>query len=326
MTGAIPGTSSQAVLVNPENFTRAESDLYFAGTVRNGGFGKFDHTREPAPLDKQTVIRLNRDTLYSAGVFDLDAGDVTITLPEAGRRFMSMQVIDEDQYTYGVFYDPGPVTLSREAVGTRYVIVAVRTLVDPNDPADMAEAHALQDAISAKQASAGRFEIPVWDKASQDKVRGALLVLATTMPDTNRMYGRRGEVDPVRFLIGAANGWGANPPRDALYLNVVPRENDGKTVYRLTAKDVPVAGFWSVSVYNADGYFEPNSLNAYTLNNITAAKDADGSITIQFGGCDGGAPNCLPISAGWNYMVRLYRPSPSILDGSWRFPEAAPVA
>ncbi|MFG1285374.1 DUF1254 domain-containing protein, partial [Xanthobacter autotrophicus] len=75
------------------------SDLYFAGIVKNGGFGKFDHTREPAPIDKQTVIRLNRDTLYSSAVFDLDAGPVTITLPEAGSRFMSMQVFDEDQYT-----------------------------------------------------------------------------------------------------------------------------------------------------------------------------------------------------------------------------------
>ena len=36
--------------------------------------------------------------------------------------------------------------------------------------------------------------------------------------------------------------------------------------------------------------------------------NADGSIDIQFGGCEGGVPNCLPIVKGWNYMVRLYRP------------------
>ena len=38
------------------------------------------------------MIRLNRDTLYSSAVFDLDAGPVTITLPDAGKRFMSMLV------------------------------------------------------------------------------------------------------------------------------------------------------------------------------------------------------------------------------------------
>lgn len=48
-------------------FARAESDLYFSGIVRNGSFGKQDHTREPVPIDKQTIIRINRDTLYSSG-------------------------------------------------------------------------------------------------------------------------------------------------------------------------------------------------------------------------------------------------------------------
>lgn len=65
---------SACIPVTPDSFVRAESDMYFSGIVKNGGFGKFDHTRDPAPLDKQTVIRLNRDTLYSAAVFDLDAG------------------------------------------------------------------------------------------------------------------------------------------------------------------------------------------------------------------------------------------------------------
>ena len=71
--------------------------------------------------------------------------------------------------------------------------------------------------------------------------------------------------------------------------------------------------------------FEPNKENAYTLNNITAKKSGDGSVAIQFGGCDGKTPNCLPITKGWNYMVRLYRPRKEILDGTWKFPEAQPV-
>ena len=64
----------------------------------------------------------------------------------------------------------------------------------------------------------------------------------------------------------------------------------------------------SVCVYNAKGYFESNEQNAYSINNLTAKKGEDGSVTIQFGGCNGKTPNCLPIPPGWNYMVRLYRP------------------
>lgn len=311
--------------VTPENFTRAESDLYFANVVLNGGFGRFDHTREPAPLDKQTVIRLNRDTLYSSAVFDLDAALVTITLPDGGDRFVSLQIIDEDQYTHGVYYDAGEYRLTREEIGTRYVVAAVRTLVNPSDLEDVAAALAVQDAISATQANKGVFEIPNWDQDSQNKVRAALLQLASTLPETSRMYGTRDEVDPVRFLIGAAQGWGANPPEEALYLNVVPAKNDGETVYRMKVGEVPVMGFWSITVYNAEGYFEPNEYDAYSLNNITATKDADGSVQVQFGGCDGVIPNCLPVMAGWNYMVRLYRPDAAVLNGSWTFPEARAV-
>jgi hypothetical protein len=318
--------AGNTVPVTPDNFVRAESDLYFGAVVKNGGFGKFDHTRDPAPLDKQTVIRLNRDTLYSAAVFDLDAGAVTLTLPDPGKRFVSAQIIDEDQYTHGVFYGGGTHHLSREEIGTRYVVVAVRTLVDPSDPKDMDTVHAFQDAIRVSQPGGpGKFEIPAWDAASQKKVRDALLVLASTLPDTNRMYGRKEDVDPVRFLVGAASGWGANPPKEALYLNRFPEKNDGHTVYRLRVGQVPVDGFWSISIYNAEGYYLQNALNSYNLNNITAHKNADGTIDVQFGGCDGNVPNCLPIMPGWNYMVRLYRPHAKILDGKWKFPEAQPA-
>jgi hypothetical protein len=102
--------------------------MYFGGVVKNGGFGKFDHTRDPAPLDKQTVIWLNRDTLYSAAVFDLDAGPVIVTLPDSGKRFMPLQMIDEDQYTLAVHYGGGIFKLDKKDIGTRYVVAAVRIL------------------------------------------------------------------------------------------------------------------------------------------------------------------------------------------------------
>ena len=88
---------------------------------------------------------------------------------------------------------------------------------------------------------------------------------------------------------------------------------------------MPVDGFWSISLYNAEGYFQKNDLNAYSLNNITSKKNPDGTVTIQFGGCDGKTPNCLPIMKGWNYTVRLYRARPEVLSGKWKFPEAQAV-
>ena len=106
----------------------------------------------------------------------------------------------------------------------------------------------------------------------------------------------------------------------------VPVTVDRSTVYKLNAPgNVPVDGFWSISLYNGEGYFQKNDTNAYSLNNITAKKGADGSVAVQFGGCDGKIVNCLPIMNGWNYTVRLYRPRAEILNGTWKFPEAKAV-
>ncbi|MDH4981060.1 DUF1254 domain-containing protein [Hyphomicrobium sp. D-2] len=323
---ALPLTASLALAdkipVTTDNFVRAESDRFMGGIVNNGAFGKWDHTREPSPMDKQTVIRLNRDTLYSAQVLDLDAGPVTITLPDTDGRFISLQIISEDHYTPHVYYEPGDHTITREDVGTRYALAGVRILVNPDNADDVGAVHALQDKLAVKQDASGTFEVPDWDEASQAKVRASLLTLSGMLPDTRGMFGAKGAVDPVRHLLGAAHAWGGNPEKDALYLNVVPEKNDGDTVYSMTVGDVPVDGFWSVTVYDADGYFEPNASNAYSLNNITAKKGDDGKVTIQFGGCTDETVNCLPTPKGWNYMVRLYRPSASVLDGSWKFPVA----
>ncbi len=176
MTATAVAPRAQSVAVTADNFTRAESDTYFSNIVKQaGGIGTFFHRREVEPVDKQIVIRANRDTLYSAAIFDLDAGPVTITLPEAGKRFRSLIVISEDQYTPAVVYSAGRYTYAKEQIGTRYLMLALRTLVDPNDPKDLQQAHALQDATKVEQPGGqGRFEVPNWDPASHKRsVSGA---------------------------------------------------------------------------------------------------------------------------------------------------------
>lgn len=319
------GADAAKMPVTADTFVRAESDTYIGGLAKAaGGLGKLFHHREPASVDDHSVIRLNRDTLYSYAVFDLDAGPVTFTLPDPGTRFMSLMSVSQDHYAMTV-YGAGEHRFDKDMVGTRYAMIGTRILVDSNDPKDIAAVHALQDGIKISQDATGTLDLPQWDPASLKKVHDAVLVLASTITNFDMAFGTKAEVDPIRHLIGAAAGWGGNPDKDARYLNVTPEKNDGKTVYKLTVKDVPVDGFWSVSVYNAEGFYDKNKYNAYSLNNITAKKNADGSITAQFGGCDGKIANCLPIVKDWNYTVRLYRPRAEILDGSWSFPEPEPA-
>jgi hypothetical protein len=311
--------------VTVENYNRAQTDVNFAGVVKAGGFGKFQHGRELAPPVQQGIVRPNRDTLYSFAILDLDAGPATVTLPDAGNRFMGMQVVNQDQYTKATYYGAGSHMLTKAMVGTRYAIVVVRFLVDFSSKSDVGQVHSLQDEVRLSQEHTGAFEVPNWDQASLKKVQSALLLLGTTISDTRRMFGAgEDEVDPVKHLIGSAMLWGGFPEKDGLYLPTTPEQNDGSTIYQLKVTDVPVDGFWSLTVYNSAGYLQPNPTNTYSVNSISAKKGPDGEVAVQFGGCDGQLVNCIPITPGWNYTVRLFRPRQKILDGKWRFPLARP--
>ncbi len=203
------GASAATVAVTVQNFTRAESDMYFARMVSAGAFGKLVHDRAPVAIDRQDVIRMNRDTLYSKGVFDLDAGPVTVMLPDTGKRFMSLLVINEDHYTQPVVYAPGRHTYTRKEVGTRYMVTVVRTLADPNDPADIRTANAAQDRIQVQQGAPGRFEIPNWDAAARDELRQAVLFLAMNSGVSTRgtvRCARAGRPDPAPAVHGRRLG------------------------------------------------------------------------------------------------------------------------
>ncbi|MEE4382600.1 MAG: DUF1254 domain-containing protein [Pseudomonadales bacterium] len=321
---ATSATADQRVTV--DNFARAETDRTMTDYVALGAFGMFYHIRKPTPIDAQDVVRMNLDTLYSFGVFDLSS-PVTITLPDSGERFMSALIINQDHSMLPVEYAPREFTITHEQMGTRYVIVILRTFMDSLDPDDVAAANTLQDRVKVSQAERGEFDVPAWDKASLLRIRGALAVLASTVSDTSNMFGDKNRIDRLDHLMGTAAGWGGNPKEAAMYFQLSPARNDGDTAYSVTLDDVPLKGngFWSITVYGEDNYMKANDLGVNALNNVTAERNADGTITINAGGCDDGRINCIPITPGWNYVARTYLPGEEILSGKWVFPEMQPV-
>ena len=311
--------------VTVENFVRAETDHMIRSQMDmyGIGFGKFAHVRDPITPENQAVIRMNQDTLYSGLMLDLSE-PAAVTLPETGGRYQSMLVINQDHYLFSEA-KPGTYQLTEEMVGTRFAFVAFRTFADVSNPDDIKEAHAAQDAITVSGGGSGPFEAPDWDLESLGVARKALSDIAVLGFDASYAFGSKEQTRPIDHLVGAAAGWGGLPRNAASYIVDGVDANDGKTLHAVTVKDVPVDAFWSITVYNADGYLEPNDLNVNSYNNISATPSADGAYTIHFGGCEDGRINCIPISPGWNYSIRLYEPQEAILDGSWTFPAIEPV-
>jgi hypothetical protein len=318
----VTGQSFAAEPVNVDNFKRAETHFYMQNRADAGCFAKLCHERAPKPADQQDVVRLNRDTLYSSGVYDLSS-PVTVVLPEPKGRFQSLLLINEDHYNPVVAYGPSTITLTQESVGTRYAFLAFRTFMDPNSPKDIAAAHKLQDQIIVRQDVPGTLALTEWDAAQRDELRDMLKAVAKYGGGPEGRFGTPETTTPVKHLIGTAAGWGGNPGEAAVYLSTYPARNDGSVPHVLRLRDIPVDAFWSVTVYNAKGFYEaPES--AASVNSVTAKREKDGTAVIHFSG-DARAPNYLRIMPGWNYVVRLYRPRQEVIDGSWTLPAAEPV-
>ncbi len=306
-----------SVRVSTDNFVRAETARMFDGTLQRSELNEWWHLRGPVPLDAQSVIRMNRDTLYSSAIVDISKG-ATVTLPDVGDRYISVMVINEDHYINRILTEPGNHHLGVDEFETPYVAVTARTFVDPGDANDVAAVNAAQDEMRIDAASAAAYSHPDYDVATLDETRDALLTLSQGLPDTHRMFGAASDVDPIRHLIGTAFGWGGLPETEAFY--VFESEPRPAGHQRITFRDVPVDSFWSFTVYDRNGYFGANPYDSYSLNSVTSHPDPDGSVTIDLAPTDDGYRNFLYVMDGWNYAIRFYRSRPAILDGSWEPP------
>ncbi len=318
------GGSAQPRIVTRETYCRAETDRSFSNTLlMTGGINRWFHFRQVTPLDNQTVVRMNKDTLYSAAVVDTEKG-ATITVPEMpDGRYCSVMLIDNDHYSAGVIYTAGTHPLPQD---TKYLGVLARMqLVRPDDPADVAFVNSLQDRFVVQAGSADPFPALTWDLASLDELRArynAEFAEFDQYPDG--WMGRRGEADENIRHVGCAGAWGLLPNRDAVYINFnggLPSHPCHVATYQVPENDA----FWSLTVYGADGFMK--STDNY-LNASNTTMNPDGTFTVHFGSEEacGDVPNRLDAPEGWNFLMRVYRPGSSVLNGTYALPDHLPCS
>jgi hypothetical protein len=262
---------------------------------------------EEFDLNNQTVVRMNQDTVYSGAVLNVSEG-ASITLPETDGRYMSAMVVQNDHYIDQVFKTPGKHEIKAD---TDFVMVALRTRINMNDPADKEKVRALQEATKIFSKATKPHVMPNYDMEQLIGLRDKLAAEAAEFGSLNNMQGERGTVDERMHLLGTAAGWGLLPDANARYLSY--GQKDGQGCYNATYKVPPFndGGFFSITMYDADGWmFSDRAI----LNEYNIEFNKDGTFDVHFGECGDKVKNNLPIVDGWNFLMRVYEPKLEELD------------
>jgi hypothetical protein len=187
--------------------------------------------------------------------------------------------------------------------------------IDKVDPA-------IKAAMEAAPKEAGK--LMAWKLASLARVVDGWSMNTDTMGVYGNYYLKRAVV--------AQLGLGANLPEDAIYpINLADQTGkplDGGSNYVLhfdKGATPPAGAFWSVTLYDGDGFQVANSLNRFAVSSWMPFKyDADGSLNLYFQNANPGADkeaNWLPAPKGpFNVLMRLYAPKSDALTGKWNPP------
>ncbi|QLE86592.1 DUF1254 domain-containing protein [Shewanella sp. Scap07] len=309
------------IAVTKDNFIAAESDKYFFEQQQKSGINHFTHDRVLLTMDTQTVVRQNRDTLYSKSIWDTQGG-LTFTLPVLD-SYQSLQVIDENHRTVAVLYaqqGKNQITVTPDMLSHgQHVWVVARTQVASDTAAAIAEGNRKQDLIKADASSATLYQAKGFNQYQREQVRLSLENDVLSLDFTKAMGAPEGKpivaaqnVEPRQITQFHARGltamgFGGLPSEHAYYKVLLAENRDGQCQkMNFDAPPLQDNGFFSITTYGEDAYVHTDNF-ALSSRQGELEANTDGSYTVHFN-CGDNAINNIDVEPNWTGILRMYKP------------------
>jgi hypothetical protein len=294
------------------------------------------------------IVRMNNDTYYKIGFFDLSDGPVILSSKFHTRdRFYSFQLMDDRNFnfknvyhpngTFSLYYGDEPENIEGEAIKSpsNLTVIIVRVEVkNKDDEEDTKQAIKIFKGITIEAPTIKEIpELDLLSHFSDSLVNIANLKFDSVAQNISlaKMFVSNNYVPtpelPLYFATWTKLAWGGPVPTHSTYEGRYTDNNDkllkgAKGTYTLTTEEPPVDAFWSVTAYDTErgGFFHPNKDDRYHINNTGVVKNDDGTITFLFKTeCQDNDQNCLTIPEGdFDLTIRYYLPLGSLQTGDWK--------
>ncbi len=296
------------------------------------------------------VVRMNNDTYYSGGFIYLAEGSATISasFPDEN-RFYSFQLMDDRNTNfrniirpngvYSLYYGEKPDNVKGEPIESPSKIVALIIRVEVKDKNDSNDVEAAKKVFNGIGISGPEItEFPALDLLSSfdekvvERANEMMDSVFANVPISQLVASPEqvpNEVSYLRLAAGTKGGWGGpvsshSAYETLFYDNNGAELNGNEGTYILTTTEPSVDAFWSITVYDTDrgGFLHPNKDDRYHINNTSAVRNEDGTVTFLFKTqCEEGDVNCLEVPAGkFDLIARYYLPNEEIRSGDWTIP------
>jgi hypothetical protein len=310
-----------------------------------------DSKPELVKAGEDRVVRMNNDTYYTGGFVYLVEGPVTLSASFYDEnRFYSFQLMDDRNTNfrniirpkgeYYLYHGEKPDNVEGELIEAPSNIVAVIIRVEVKDKDDSIDVEAAKKVFNGINISGPDITEFPWldllssfDEAVEKRANEMMDSVFANVPLSQLVASPEQVPNEVSYLYlaaGTKGAWGGPVASHSAYETIFT-DGNGKVLeghkgtYSVTTTEPPVDAFWSVTVYDTErgGFLHPNAQNKYHINNTSAVKNEDGTVTFLFKTkCGEGDFNCLEVPAGqFDLVTRYYLPHEDIRSGEWTFPK-----